>query len=103
MCRQVWRSGSATPAPDGPTARASRQSTVSRGESFQFRRYGSHGECSWFFRRLIDFVEQAAFVEMDILGLLPAAEDFIDGEEAEPGKHRAVFGGGFLDTRPVEI
>src|SRR5438045_114400 len=56
----------------------------------------------WLFRRLIDFVEEAALVEVGILGLLPAAKDFVDGEEVELGKHSAVLGGGFLATRAVK-
>src|SRR5258705_3853948 len=60
-------------------------------------------ECLLLFRWLIDFVEQAALVEMGILGLLPAAKDFIDGEESELGKHSAVFCGGLLVARAVKI
>src|SRR5579863_7784406 len=56
--------------------------------------------CSFAFRNL---VEDAAIPEVSFLGLLPPAEQLVDGEEFELGKLRGIFLGDGIEARAEVI
>src|ERR1019366_98258 len=58
---------------------------------------------SWLLAGRIGPVEGSAILEMTLLGLLPSAKKFIDGEELEGGEAVRVFGERLRRARPVVV
>src|SRR6266536_3144552 len=51
----------------------------------------------------IDLIEHAAIVEMDLLDLLPAANDLSDREQADTGKLRRILGSHRGEARTIIV
>src|SRR5439155_27035287 len=51
----------------------------------------------------VELVEDAAFVEVRLLGLAPATEHLVDGEQGELGKSTRVLRDRRLQQRPVSV
>src|SRR5258708_12337052 len=64
---------------------------------------GSLGHLPYSLARFVDLVEDAAIGEMGRLGLPPAAEQLVDGEERDLWELLGIARCNLLQARPVEV